>query len=138
VLVAALFAASLRWDFWFLHWTGWVRGIVARGLSFSSGGVTALQIPAPDLSPQDSWEFGCTRTANRPFRWWVYWEEVKGSITFVLPLWIPFALFAVPTLILFHHDRPSARRKRAGQCAKCGYDRAGLAVGAVCPECGGA
>lgn len=28
------------------------------------------------------------------------------------------------------------RRRRAGRCPRCGYDRAGLAAGAVCPECG--
>jgi len=28
------------------------------------------------------------------------------------------------------------RRRRRGQCAQCGYDAAGLPVGAVCPECG--
>jgi hypothetical protein len=30
------------------------------------------------------------------------------------------------------------RRRRAGRCPACGYDRAGLAAGAVCPECGDA
>jgi hypothetical protein len=30
------------------------------------------------------------------------------------------------------------RRCRAGRCARCGYDLAGLAAGTVCPECGGA
>lgn len=28
------------------------------------------------------------------------------------------------------------RRRRGGRCVKCGYDRAGLAAGAACPECG--
>jgi hypothetical protein len=30
------------------------------------------------------------------------------------------------------------RRRRTGRCIKCGYDRAGLAPNAACPECGGA
>lgn len=30
------------------------------------------------------------------------------------------------------------RRRRRGACVACGYDRRGLAAGAVCPECGGA
>jgi len=30
----------------------------------------------------------------------------------------------------------SRRRARIGICQSCGYDRAGLAAGAVCPECG--
>jgi hypothetical protein len=28
------------------------------------------------------------------------------------------------------------RRRRRGLCAGCGYNRKGLAEGAVCPECG--
>lgn len=32
--------------------------------------------------------------------------------------------------------RPSRRRAK-GRCTGCGYDRAGLAEGAACPECGG-
>ena len=28
------------------------------------------------------------------------------------------------------------RLRSDGTCAKCGYDRRGLAAGAVCPECG--
>jgi hypothetical protein len=29
------------------------------------------------------------------------------------------------------------RRRRVGRCVQCAYDRAGLAAGAPCPECGG-
>jgi hypothetical protein len=61
-----------------------------------------------------------------------------GTLSMKVPLWMPFALWAIPTITLFALDLASARRRRMGQCAKCGYDRAGLAPGAVCPECGGA
>ncbi len=27
-------------------------------------------------------------------------------------------------------------RRRRGRCISCGYDRQGLALGAICPECG--
>ncbi len=40
-----------------------------------------------------------------------------------------FALTQVPPLIRW-------RRRRAGRCPKCNYDRTGLSSGAVCPECG--
>jgi hypothetical protein len=29
-----------------------------------------------------------------------------------------------------------SKRRRVGSCPRCGYDRAGLAVGSPCPECG--
>jgi len=35
-------------------------------------------------------------------------------------------------------DMLARRRARIGCCPKCNYDRAGLAPGSVCPECGAA
>jgi hypothetical protein len=51
-----------------------------------------------------------------------------------LPLWIPFALTTAPAFWLFR--RPDRRPARLGCCAACGYNLAGLADGAACPECG--
>ncbi len=48
------------------------------------------------------------------------------------PLWIPFAACALPTAILWYHDR---RRPGPGQCQTCGYDLTGNQSG-NCPECG--
>ncbi len=42
-------------------------------------------------------------------------------------------LFATPGIIRRGRVR---RRLRRGRCVKCGYDRAGLAKDAACPECG--
>ena len=55
----------------------------------------------------------------------VIWE-------FDIPLWIPLAIFAVPTALLFYLDR---RRATPGTCARCGYDLTGNTSGR-CPECG--
>jgi hypothetical protein len=74
----------------------------------------------------------------RAVRWLPFWRGGTTIASGLLPLWIPFCISAVPTAILFYLDRPSARRRRAGGCARCGYDRAGLAPQAVCPECGAA
>lgn len=49
-----------------------------------------------------------------------------------VPLWLLIALLAGPTLLLWQRER---RRPRPGHCP-CGYDLAGLALEAVCPECG--
>ena len=48
-----------------------------------------------------------------------------------VPLWFVAVLPALPTAWLWYIDR-----RHLGQCAKCGYDLAGLAPGSMCPECG--
>ena len=45
----------------------------------------------------------------------------------------PVALTLIPAALLWYADR---RRCKPGACGGCGYDRAGLAVGVKCPECG--
>ncbi len=56
----------------------------------------------------------------------VYWTSL------LVPLWIPLAIIAIPTAVLFHRDR---RRILPGHCRKCGYDLTGNVSG-ICPECG--
>ena len=68
----------------------------------------------------------CTFT-QRPEGWWV-----------TIPLWMPLAPTLLATAAAWRLDALARRRARAGVCAKCGYDRAGLAASAVCPECGAA
>ena len=54
-----------------------------------------------------------------------------------VPLYIPFALLALPTAFLFYRDyrdRRSVRWAREGRCVGCGYDLSG--VSGKCPECG--
>jgi hypothetical protein len=82
------------------------------------------------------WEF---RAHDLQIQWWAEWGRAFGAGTglwsrwFALPLWMPFVAVALPTAWVFWRDR----RLRPGHCA-CGYDLAGLAAGAPCPECGAA
>lgn len=56
--------------------------------------------------------------------------RIAGRL-FILPLWIPFLLVAVPTGVLWWRD---LRRTRPGHC-RCGYNLTGNTSG-MCPECG--
>jgi ssDNA-binding Zn-finger/Zn-ribbon topoisomerase 1 len=55
----------------------------------------------------------------------------------VVPLWIPLLVIALAAAAVWSYDFSRARRcARLNRCPKCNYDRAGLGIGAVCPECG--
>ncbi len=49
-----------------------------------------------------------------------------------MPLWIAFAIVALPTVTSWRRVR---RRPSVGSCPAYGYDLAGNTTG-VCPECG--
>ncbi len=74
---------------------------------------------------------------RRGWLWVPDWEHrslISGVLVTVhVPLWMVQVVLAVPTAWLWRRDR---RRARAGLCAACGYDLAGLAPSAPCPECG--
>ena len=53
-----------------------------------------------------------------------------------VPLWPAALLSLLATAAAWRADATYLRRVRVGLCPACGYDRVGLAVGAVCPECG--
>ncbi len=55
-----------------------------------------------------------------------------------VPLWPLPLLSLLATAAAWRADAKYLRRARDGACLKCGYDRAGLAAGVVCPECGAA
>ena len=58
--------------------------------------------------------------------------SVGGAYTYAgVPLWLLFALAAIPTVILWRRDR---RRIAAGHCRQCGYNLTGNESG-KCPEC---
>lgn len=63
------------------------------------------------------------------------WEHDRGLHADIraFPLWAALVAIALPTVLIMWQDRHGFGR---GLCRSCGYDRAGLTAGAVCPECG--
>lgn len=82
----------------------------------------------------------------RPTGWRVMWFKkpefmpaglprfniYSGTWNFMLPLWTPFLLVAIPTAFLFWRDH---RKIPQGHCQNCGYSLTGNTSG-ICPECG--
>ena len=77
---------------------------------------------------------------ERPFRLessfeWI--EKTRAAFwNLRFPGWALALLVLLPTLGAWRLDILARRRARVGHCPKCNYDLAGLAAGAVCPECG--
>jgi len=93
-----------------------------------------------------SWRRGVQwKVSRHPIRWRRHlvlptmWRrtDVLGALkigvtSFFVPLWIPFLVSAMLTVLLW---RKHARRAPPGHCETCGYNLTG-ADHKVCPECG--
>ena len=64
-------------------------------------------------------------------------RQYLWSVVVFVPLWMPTVLFAAyPAIALARSPgRRHRRRRKRGQCVKCGYDLTGNVSG-VCSECG--
>lgn len=138
VVVGAANLVSLRWvpEWWFAAGpkpTDPVRIVAVQG-----GALVYVRLQRSDVRrPPDRPALRWNRFDGELFTWPSV-VRPTGGLSVTVPLWMPFVLLAVLTSVLWYVDRTTARRRRAGQCLKCGYDRAGLAAGARCPECGAA
>lgn len=149
-VVAGYAAAAVRWEWRWEHEsrTGW-----------GAAGWT----PNSDHRPPLTWLVigqGCMEASHRPCLPYVFgmfsvpfpWDAVDPRFVWMpaaqtystpdgggawvrLPLW----LLLIPAAPIAGHALVAgirALRAVPGACARCGYDRAGLPEGAVCPECG--
>ena len=74
--------------------------------------------------------------ADSPLRWWFYADPDRTFPQFGIPLWLPAVISLAVVITARRLETLARRRARLEFCARCNYDRAGLAAGAVCPECG--
>ncbi len=120
--------------------SGWVSvarvGATGFNVWVMDGGFGASIPWTPEREGIAYWE---NDYATRPrFKWGFVWESGWGATGFHFALWPAALLSLLPTFAAWRADTKHLRRAREGACPACGYNRAGLAPGAVCPECGAA
>jgi hypothetical protein len=76
---------------------------------------------------ESSWP---TQMASKPGG---IWQPADGVVIPLWPISVGLLLGTVAAWRTARHARPSAFLHA---CRECGYDRTGIAVGALCPECG--
>ncbi len=143
-LVACMLTA-LIWlssPFWFVQriresYGGSLGGMTVREVGAGSGFVWFSWVEVPSRRSYLAERMTMEWRAQRWLTWRPTWRFENSAILrgldLAVPLWMPFLAAALPTGWLWWRDR---RRARPGHCVACGYDLAGLAAGAACPECG--
>ena len=128
VLLVVWVGSGWSWMSW--GDTGGLSANVWRGQFF----IKREGIPAP----HQNLGFGFVRTG--PFRliWGYYMGRSPVGWVVTIPVWALSGPVTIATAAAWRLDALPRRRARAGLCPKCGYNRTGLAPGAVCPECGSA
>lgn len=89
-----------------------------------------------EWSPQWRWGYSGEITGGYVWLDWhlgVLWYRTAFRSTFGTSVLYPVLLTSLPAALLWYIER---RRFGPGLCAKCGYNRRGLAPDAKCPECG--
>ena len=108
-------------------WVSIVHGSIAAGSWRYAPFAFHLVVPF-DQPPCEPWSLTLSSS----------WSRNASGWHMVVPLWPVVACAAACTLGAWWKDSRALARKRACLCPNCNYDRTGLAVGAVCPECGDA
>lgn len=120
-----------------LH-VGWARRDWTADIGAGTLDLCSCRTPVP-AGFQGLWFLRQEPTAMR----WKYESFDFGNAAqgilghcYAIPLWPPLLFAIIATTVLWWPVLRGWRRERAGCCARCGYERRGLAPDAKCPECG--
>lgn len=94
-----------------------------REVKFLGSGLTGWTASLSEEYPRINWWFDFS-----------FEEPITGG---AIPLWLPTGFTLLATAAAWRAEGIVRRRTRGSLCGTCGYDRAGLAKGSPCPECGG-
>lgn len=132
--VAAVFAVLCPLSRWL--WAGWFGPAGKPAVNVAMGGeqvvINVIKGPPPmaPYGPKLWW-----KTAPVSWAFWFHYRSYPTVTQLVIPLW-PLAVVPGAAAFLLWRGELPARRRRLGQCVKCGYDRRGIDPAAACPECG--
>ena len=118
------------WRFAVLENTGGHLFCVASGRAFIMSG--------DDATLRGEWGMETYLQSSWELHWWPEFNRAGTRWGLAVPIWMLIIPLLAATAIAWRLDTLASRCARVGLCPKCHYDRAGLAPGAVCPECGAA
>jgi hypothetical protein len=130
VVSAVLAVVWLGSMVWFATWE--TSGNMGFSVGYGSIGIAKV-VTGWGSSARFAWG-----RVDVPLEWWVLVYKNGRDWMVWVPLWMPLVVSLGVTAAAWRLEVLARRRARMGKCASCGYDRAGLKAGAVCPECGGA
>ncbi len=144
LLVVVWIGSGLMWVQW-LGTGGWAArlhpGVVGvehqPWITYTSPGLTVAPTGRSFWAGW-SWMPRVTTATASPWPLSIFADKrMPSGWVLQVPVWV----VCLPTLglaILARRQDALAARREVNLCLKCGYDRTGLAAGAVCPECGAA
>jgi hypothetical protein len=128
-LILVMWIGSGWWTYYWHRRGGCLLTVSSGRLDFHSAGCAA---PYPEYGAR------FLRTGGRFNLGLPAWGHIGNGWFAQVPLWPLPAGTTLITALGWSMDARARRRQLASRlnlCPKCNYDRAGLAVGAKCPEC---
>jgi hypothetical protein len=122
-------------------WVGWWWLPSGRQVGVAGGCFCFRAAPRTPFGINGNPRGLCANQVSGPaYEWrWTQWNDlISGATNVDAPLWMLLPFLCVPTSFAWM-AYAHARRRSGGSpdvCPKCGYDRAGIAGDARCPECG--